>query len=109
MNKLATLPLMVTVFAMVGTMVELEPLHAEGPVRVMLRPGVEPEIVPLPEALGPQEPAPAPMNVEPKKESSRPDLALTPGDLPSAEEAAKRAADPRAATGALIVAPALKK
>ena len=110
MDKSSTLPLTVVVFALVGTMIELEPIHADTPGLRVATLAQEPEVVPLPEAMKPEERKPVPMTPERKKEeAAKPEVALTPGDIKTPEEAAKRAADPRAPTGALIIAPGLKK
>ncbi len=110
MNDMRTVPLSAIALALVASMVDLDPLHAQAmevSSAVVLAESPDPDPIPLPERLTPAQDPPEVHHMEPAKEKEvRPPPALTPLEFKTPGEAAARAADPKAPTGALIVLPA---
>jgi len=113
MNEMRTVPLSAIALALVASMVALEPMHAQAmevSSAVVLAESPNPEPMPVPEPVTPEQDSPEVPHTEPakEKESVRPAPALTPLEFKTPGEAAARAADPQAPTGAIIVLPAPK-
>jgi len=113
MNEMRTVPLSAIALALAASMVDLDPMHAQAmevSSAVLVAASPHPDPVPLPEPMTPEQKSPGVHQMEPakEKESVRPAPAITPMEFRTPDEAAARAADPQAPTGALIVLPAPK-